>query len=129
MLLAVERSDPKRAEYGVADRQEVQGTWSAEMQHWPGDCDCGSGAASSHDEFQWTTYREEGATGEKLGLWEARMSAGCSCDSRARVEADRKSASLTTKIPVYEAWTTSARGGESEEGERGMEHGRTSAQT
>ena len=33
MLLAVERSDPRRAEYGVAGRQEVQGTRSAEMQH------------------------------------------------------------------------------------------------
>lgn len=53
-----------------------------------------------------------------MGLWEAIMSAGCSCDSRARVEADRKTASLTTKIPVYEAQTTRASGGEGEEGER-----------
>lgn len=81
-------------------------------------CDCGPGAVSSHDEFQWTTYKEEGAMGEKVGLWEARISAGCSCNSRARVEADRETASLTTKIPVYEAQTTRASGGEGEEGER-----------
>lgn len=71
MLLAVERSDPRRAEYGAAGRQEVQGTRSADTRRWPGGWDCGLGPVSSHGEFLWVTYKEEGATGEEVGLWEA----------------------------------------------------------
>lgn len=56
-----------------------------------------------------------------MGLWET-VSAGCSCNSRARVQIDRMTASLTTKIPVYEAQTTRAREGESE-GAGGERHG------